>query len=139
MLVRHTYGTFNKNEGTEEAVAGYLNHYDPRRDFEAIQERFLRTPIFLVATAGDEMVGILRGTEKRVINLFVRGDQHRRGIGSALLSRYESLCRGTGAREIKLRATIYAVPFYEAQGYKRTTGIRNLDGLRVQPMKKRLV
>ena len=37
--------------------------------------------------------------------------------------------------------TLYAVPFYEAMGYKKTTGIRNCwsfdgRGLKYQPMKK---
>ena len=31
---------------------------------------------------------------------------------------------------------MYAVPFYQKIGYKKTTGIRNLHGLKVQPMKK---
>jgi hypothetical protein len=44
---------------------------------------------------------------------------------------------------ISLAATLYAVPFYEAMGYKKTTGVRNCwsfggRGLKYQPMKKQI-
>jgi hypothetical protein len=35
-----------------------------------------------------------------------------------------------------LRSSLYATPFYESVGYKKTTGIRHFHGLRIQPMKK---
>ncbi len=45
---------------------------------------------------------------------------------------------------IRVAATLYAVPFYAALGYHRTTGVRNGrsfegTGLRYQPMKKALL
>lgn len=42
---------------------------------------------------------------------------------------------------VRVAATLYAIPFYAALGYRKTTGIRNGwsfegHGLRYQPMKK---
>jgi len=54
---------------------------------------------------------------------------------------YEAECRRQGSRAIKVQSTLYAVPFYQAQGYKRTTGVRRMrsfegEGLPYQAMKK---
>jgi GNAT superfamily N-acetyltransferase len=78
-----------------------------------------------------------RGMENRLINLFVEADYHRQGIATRLLQRFEKACRKAGFKEIVLRGSRYAIPFYEFMGYKKTTGVRNLHGLGVQPMKKR--
>ena len=58
-----------------------------------------------------------------------------------LVARFEQACAGEGGRSIKVAATLYAVPFYLAMGYKRTTGVRayhafGASGLQYQPMKK---
>ena len=62
----------------------------------------------------------------------------KKGVGIKLIQQYEKECKKLGHREIVLRSQLYAVPFYHACGYKKTTGIRNKDGLLVQPMKKQL-
>ena len=51
-------------------------------------------------------------------------------------------CRG-GVDKITLQSTLFAVPFYQALGYKRSTGIRSGpcfegSGFKYQPMKKAL-
>lgn len=58
-----------------------------------------------------------------------------------MVTRFEHECRREGATEIKVMATLYAVPFYLAVDYKRTTGVRRMrsfdgEGLEYQPMKK---
>jgi GNAT superfamily N-acetyltransferase len=86
-------------------------------------------------------VGVLRGRPDKLQSLFVRKDHHRRGIGRQLVAHYERACRRQGATVIRVQATLYAVPFYLAVGYKRSTGVRScqiFEGPRFpyQPMKK---
>ena len=54
------------------------------------------------------------------------------------MEKYERKATTLGSKVIKLNASMYAVPFYKKIGYQKSTGIRNLFGLKVQPMKKYL-
>ena len=84
---------------------------------------------------------MLRGRSTRLGSLFVRGDRHRRGIGRALVARFEAQVREEGATTIKVAAAPAAIGFYLKLGYKRCTGMRTLKMFRgepypYQPMKK---
>jgi len=74
-------------------------------------------------------------------SLFVDGEHHRRGTGRRLVEHFEQTCRDTGVTRIKVAATLLAVPFYQALGYRRSTGVRTMGsggtrGLIYQPMIK---
>jgi len=74
-------------------------------------------------------------------SLFVSGKHHRQGIGQKLVERFEQEYIARGVTVFKLLATIHAVPFYLAMGYRRSTGVRQIHsfeghGLPSQPMKK---
>ena len=65
----------------------------------------------------------------------------RLGIGRQLVAQFEEECRQQEVTVIRVAATLYAIPFYAALGYRKTTGVRNGwsfegRGLRYQPMKK---
>ena len=96
-----------------------------------------------VAEDDGQIVGVLRCRAERLQSLFVGEDFHRQGIGRKLVECCEQACASRGSIVIRLAATLYAIPFYEAVGYKKSTGIRNGwsfegVGLKYQPMKKRL-
>jgi len=103
----------------------------------------------MVAEEGGAIVGVLRGGRvdprgRTVLqSLFVAADHHRRGIGRRLVGRFEQACRAGGVTAIKVASTLYAVPFYRALGYRRSTGVRTGcsfqgGGLPYQPMRKTL-
>jgi len=84
---------------------------------------------------------VLRGRKERLASLFVRADHHRQGIGKALIERFEKDSIGLGVAVVRVAATLYAVPFYLAVGYKKSRGAHTGwsfegKGLPVQPMKK---
>ena len=138
-LISKTYSRFNSREGTKQAVREYIESYNPKgKKTEDIHNRFARTPNCFVALAGSRVVGMVRGIENHLINLFVEADYHRQGIGTRLVQRFEKACYKAGFREIVLRASLFATPFYESVGYGKTTGVRSFHGLQVQPMKKKL-
>jgi hypothetical protein len=39
---------------------------------------------------------------------------------------------------IRIRSSLYAVPFYRKLGYKKSTGVRGFKGLKMQPIIKKL-
>lgn len=96
-----------------------------------------------VAEDEGEIVGVLRGRKERLGSLFVRKDYHRRGVGRKLVQRFEQECAQNIPMVIRVAATLHAIPFYAALGYKKSTGLRNGwsfegRGLKYQPMKKTL-
>ena len=136
-LISQTYARFNRHEGTEEAVRDYIKSYNPDdKTLDEIHKRICRTRFCFVAVTDSHVVGVVRGNGHRLVNLFVDGGFHRRGIATRLVRRYEEACQDAGLSYIVVRSSLYAVPFYQSVGYKKTTGVRNFQGLTIQPMKK---
>ena len=140
LLAMNTYKQFNNKEFIKKsAVQEYLNDYDPKKNTDQqLYKKFLRTPIFYVAIENNKIIGMIRGRSERISNLFVEGIQHKKGVGRLLVNKFESEAKKQKSEEIKIRASLYATPFYQKMGYKKTTGIRNFRGLKVYPMKKAL-
>lgn len=138
LLISKSFRQFNFRDNPPQSAEEYANFYDPAINLDSIRKRFEDTSFFLVAERGSQIVGLLRARENRIVNLFVHENFHGQGIGRKMIRHYEQDCADSGYREIVLRSQIYAVPFYQACGYKKTTGIRSKFGLIVQPMKKRL-
>jgi GNAT superfamily N-acetyltransferase len=146
-LIADTYGEFNLSFAPPEDRAlllGPFQHaYSPEKEHQEAIARVIRSEMVFVAEEEGEIVGVLRGRKERLASLFVRGDHHRQGIGRRLVARFGQECLRQGVTVIRVASTLYAVPFYLALGYKRSTGVRpgrsfEGRGLMVQPMKKRL-
>ncbi|MBN1875784.1 MAG: GNAT family N-acetyltransferase [Anaerolineae bacterium] len=144
-LIADTFGEFNLAYASpEERVLllgpfQYAESQDPAHQ-AAIAEAIAADMVFVAENAG-EIVGVLRGRPDKLRSLFVRKDHHRRGIGCRLVHHFEQACQRQEATVIKVQATLFAVPFYQSVGYKKTTGIRScriFEGTRFpyQPMKK---
>jgi GNAT superfamily N-acetyltransferase len=147
VLIANTYRKFNlgfASPSEQEKLLGPFRHAgssDPIHQ-EAIT-RILRTEMVFVAEDEGRIAGVLRCRPGRLQSLFVGEDYHHRGIGRKLVERCEQECARRGSTSISLAATLYAVPFYQAVGYKKSTGVRtgrsfDGEGLKYQPMKKAL-
>ena len=136
-LIRRTYTKFNFNEGSKKASEDYLNKFSSDKiNLVKIKETFLKIPIFLVGIKNKKIVGVIIGNMDRIINLYVEGIEHRKGIGAILVDKFERLAKEKGSTRIKIRSSIYAIPFYQKMSYKKTTGIRSFYSLKFQPMIK---
>jgi GNAT superfamily N-acetyltransferase len=144
-LIADTYSTFNLDFASPEARGAFLGPFQHARSPDTARRdaiaQAIRSEVVLVAEEDGEIVGVLRGRRERLASLFVRGDRHRRGIGRRLVKRFEQESLRQGIRVIRVAATLYALPFYLAMGYKRSTGVRSGwsfegRGLPVQPMRK---
>lgn len=146
-LIADTYSKFNLSFAPPEERPLFLGPFKHARSHEeshrAAIAQVIRAAMVFVAEDAGEIVGVLRGRKDKLQSLFVREDYHRQGVGRRLVEQFEQACARQGAEEIKVQATLYAVPFYLAMGYKRTTGTRQMRsfdgrGLAYQPMKKSL-
>jgi GNAT superfamily N-acetyltransferase len=147
-LISTTYRTYNLSHADPEEqdrLLGPFRHAfsdDPKHQ-EAIRS-VVRSPMLYVAEVENQIVGVLRGRPNVLASLFVHGDYHGQGIGRKLVDRFERDSQEQGIEWIRVAATLFAVPFYQAFGYKKTTGIRpchSFEGtdLQYQPMKKVLL
>lgn len=144
-LIADTFSEFNLSFASPAQRERLLGPFQHAGSLEKLHQeaiaRVIRSEMVFVAEVDGEIVGILRGRTDRLASLFVRGDYHRQGIGRRLVARFEEACVRQGATEVKVAATLYAVPFYQEVGYRKTTGVRSGrsfegTGLMYQPMKK---
>lgn len=132
---------FNSSEYfKEEAIDLYLDFTDPKKSDKELLEAFFISDksIFYVAEENNKIIGFIKGSKDRIGNLFVLGSSHKKGVGRKLVELLEKEAKKQNSKEIKIRSSIYAIPFYQKMGYKKTTGVRNLHNLKIQPMKKLL-
>lgn len=151
MVIADTYAAFNLDELAVEQRELMLGPFFHARSAEEPHQRAIaaaiQAPTVLVAEEDGNIVGVLRGGRvdelRRTVlqSLFVSASHHRRGIGRALVEEFEREYMARGVTVFKLLATMHAIPFYLAQGYRKSTGLRNIRsfegfGLPSQPMKK---
>ena len=138
LLVKNTFKKFNSREYfKEEAIKNYLSQYNiDKNSKKELIRRFKKTPIFYVATENNKIIGAIRGKKDKITNLFIDKNYHQRGIGKKLVEKFETEVIKQRLNKIKIHSSLYAIPFYKKMGYKKSTGIRNFHGLKVQPMKK---
>ena len=146
-LIAETYRKFNLGFASlaeqEKLLGPFCRAESEEPDHREAIVRVLRAEKIFVAEDQGEIVGVLRCRKERLQSLFVRGDHHRQGIGRRLVEHCEAWCASQGSSVIRLAATLYAIRFYEALGYKKSTGVRcgwsfEGQGLPYQPMLKRL-
>lgn len=144
-LIADTYSEFNLSHLPPEEIDRFLGPFRHARSLEKAHQEAIKDVIkaAMVFVAEDDgvVVGVLRGRKERLASLFVRGDKHRRGIGRMLVERFEQESIRRGTKVVRVAATLNAVPFYSAVGYKKSTGVRTGwsfegRGLKVQPMRK---
>ena len=145
ILIADTYREFNLDFASSNELPLLLGPFQHARSNDEVHRqqivRMIHSEIVLVAEDGGEIVGVLRGRKERLGSLFVDKNHHRRGIGRRLVQQFEQYCIENGSSIIRVAATLYAVPFYAALGYKKSTGVRSGwsfegHGLRYQPMRK---
>lgn len=146
-LIADTFSEFNlaaiSAEERDHLLGPFLHARSPDPEHRAAIAQAIPSEMVFVADRHGEIVGVLRGRTTRLGSLFVSGDYHRQGVGRSLVERFEQECTRQGGSAIKVAATLYAVPFYLAMGYRRSTGVRPYrafggSGILYQPMKKAL-
>ena len=103
---------------------------------ERLRQLYAGETIGFVAVEADRIVGVAMGTTRELKRLFVEASSQRQGLGRSLLARFEQECLRQGGTQYRIVAALHAVPFYQRMGCRKTTGVRNIHGLPIQPMRK---
>jgi N-acetylglutamate synthase-like GNAT family acetyltransferase len=138
-LVQKTFKKCNFNEGPKKSIQEYLDWHNPSKNLKELEKGFDKSEIYLLAVDNNEkIIGMIKGKRNKIGNLFVNPKYHRKGIAKKLVERFEKHAKKLGSNRIWMRSSLYAVPFYQIMGYKKTTGIKNFHGSNIQPMAKEL-
>ena len=138
LLVTSVYEQFCKNETSSEFLTIFKDILDPKKHCEENLFNKIKREFTYVAKNENKIIGIIVSEKGRIKKLFVDGDYHHKGIASHLLKMVENDHKKFNINEIKIRSSIYALPFYQKHGYKKTTGIRCFNGMKNFPLKKKL-
>lgn len=122
----------------KKAVQELVDFFAGKQGIDLLKKNFQENSICFVAGMGDMLTGVARGRKDYLLGLFIRPSKQGQGIGETLLQRFEQECQKQGSRYIRTHAFVESVAFYQKHGYKKTTGVRYVEGFRTQPMKKML-
>ena len=138
LLMVHVYKKFNQGEATKKGLQEYVDSVHPDKvPLDKLYKK-LNKPIAFVATDKEKIIGIVRGTPDRINTLFVDGRYQKQGVGKKLVEFFVSAAKKKGIKFIRVRSSVFAVPFYKAMGFKKTTGLRHPHGMKMYNMKKAL-
>jgi len=138
--IRHkVFSEFCKNDYFEKwAIKWYLSHSNLNKTDELLLKQFWieKDLICYVVEENSKIIGYIKGYKNRIWNFFILWNFHNKWIWKKLIKLLEIEVIKDWANEIKIKSSTYAVPFYQKMGYKKTTWIRNMHWLKIQPMKK---
>jgi ribosomal protein S18 acetylase RimI-like enzyme len=132
-LVTRVFNSFIAPDFAPEGVQEFLNYVQP----DVLLERAQANHFALVATLGEQIVGVVEIRDYQHISLFfVDGAYLGRGIGKELWRRALEICRQRkpGVLNISVNSSPYAVPIYEKLGFCQTAPERVVNGIRFVPM-----
>jgi GNAT superfamily N-acetyltransferase len=136
-MIRNVFHQFITPDATDDGAAWWSGFHGMRKEnMGRIRLRFAECPIRYVALDGSQIIGTVMGTPEELKRIFVRARRHRRGIGRRLMEMFERDCRKLAVRKYRILSGLYAVPFYERMGCRKSTGVRVIHGLKIQPMKR---
>jgi putative acetyltransferase len=101
-------------EYTPEQIAAWTAGARPERYRRAMAEG----EIIFVAERGPRIVGFSALEGDQVQAVYVHPQFARRGVGTLLLRAVEAEARDRGIVELRLSASLTAVPFYRSLGYR---------------------
>ena len=144
-LIQETYSRFNLSFLPARERGPFLGPFRFAAQPDPAQlhtiHNMISTDLVLLAEDSGMVAGVLRGRIDRLGSLFVYQDYQGHGVGRSLVEEYEGWVQMKGGKVIRVAATLYAVPFYQKMGYKKSTGVRKSwsfegYGLPIQPMRK---
>jgi GNAT superfamily N-acetyltransferase len=132
-LITRVFNEFVAPDFPPEGIEEFLKFVQP----DALRDRSRAGYLTLVATLGDEMVGVIQMKGRDHISLYFVDQAHMgEGIGRDLWRQALGQCRRErpDLAEITVNSSLYAVPIYEKLGFRQTEAEQVVNGIRFVPM-----
>ena len=120
ILIKKTFNEFVANTFTPDACAHFLNAIT-----EELMLSLLKDSRGYVALENSKVVGVILAEQdkNKITALFVDKKYHHKGIATLLVNKIETDFKKQDVTSICCWSSLYAVPFYQAQGFKKTRGV----------------
>lgn len=138
LLITGVYEKYCKDEASKNIIDNFKSNLNPQLYDEKNLYNKIKRNIMFVASDNNKIIGVIIGDLGKINKLFVDGNYHKQGIAKKLYNLLENKNKKMKVNEIKVKSSIYALKFYQKQGFKKTTGLRNYYGMSNFPMKKKL-
>ena len=132
-LITQVFDEFIAPDFSPEGVEEFLKYVQP----DALRERSEANHFALVATLGEQIVGVIEIRNHNHISLYFVDQAHLWvGIGKELWRRALAICRRENPElpHISVNSSPYAVPIYEKLGFHQTKAEQVVHGIRFVPM-----
>lgn len=134
-MIWRTFMDFDSKDYTQEGVKNFFDFISDGELYEA----FVRGDYqMMIALDGERVIGAGTIRNRNYLSLlFVDGNYHYQGIGKAII---DEICtylkEEAGERYISVKASPYAVRFYQKLGFRQISPEEKYSGIRVTPMQK---
>lgn len=132
-LIKTVFDEFVAPEYSAAGNAFFHAYVEPRK----IRERFLQGNVLLTAKENGKIIGVLEVRDhNHVCLLFVDKSRHGKGIAKSLLAKAVSLCRtkDDGLKGFDVNASPNSEKIYAKMGFKKTSDMQEVNGLKFVPM-----
>lgn len=132
-LIKTVFDEFLAPEYSAAGRAFFHAYVEPKK----IIERFLQGNVLLTAKNNGKIIGAIEVRDHNHISLlFVNRFWHRKGIAKRLVAKAIALCRekDEGLKYFEVNASPYSEKIYAKIGFKKTSDIQDVNGLKFIPM-----
>jgi len=132
-MVLRTFHHYVAPDYGDEGIQTFSRFVQP----DALADRLSRGALFLVAAAGQTIVGMIEmRSYNHVTLLFVDSAYQRRGISRELLRRALDICRQhrPDVQQITVNSSPYAVDIYRKLGFEQSAPPQEQQGIIFVPM-----
>lgn len=132
-LVARSFNEFIAPGLTEEGIEEFFRYANPR----ALSRRSRSGHHVILAEADGRLAGMVEVKELRHLStLYVDKDFHGKGIASELLTLALDHIKSNSPtpKEVTIHSSIYARPFYESMGFRKTEEEKTIYGILHVPM-----
>lgn len=117
ILINKVFLECNIKHSTEGLIKIMNSLYGTGCDYEYTLADFKKSTLFFIAKEHDHIIGIIRWTKNRILNLYIAKDYQKQWVGQKLLKKFETVAKKEWSSVIRLKSSKYALPFYLKHGY----------------------
>ena len=112
-VICDTLRRVNAKDYPAKEIDRLIELFSTARVLEFLEKRFT-----LVALDDGMVIGTGALQESEIKSVFVTSEMHRKGVGTALVKKLESIARGRNKRTLTVSSSLTAVSFYSSLGYR---------------------
>lgn len=112
-LICDTLRRVNAKDYPAKEIDRLVNGFSTARILDFLEKR-----VTLVALDDGLVIGTGALQETEIKSVFVMPEMHRKGVGTALVRKLESIARGRNKRTLTVSSSLTAVSFYASLGYR---------------------